>query len=59
MVRCAKEADGYDREAYEHEIELGRMKYVAQNAGPHDYRPLRIPLLGSPLRTQTCANKKW
>ena len=26
MVRCAKEADGYDREAYEHEIELGRTK---------------------------------
>ena len=29
MVRCAKEAGGYDREAYEHEIELGRTKYVA------------------------------
>src|SRR5271154_5944937 len=29
MVRCAKEADGYDREAYEHEIELERTKYVA------------------------------
>jgi hypothetical protein len=26
MVHCAKEADGYDREAYEHEIELGRTK---------------------------------
>ena len=26
MVRCAKEADGYGREAYEHEIELGRTK---------------------------------
>jgi hypothetical protein len=26
MVRCAKEVDGYDREAYEHEIELGRTK---------------------------------
>jgi len=26
IVRCAKEADGYDREAYEHEIELGRTK---------------------------------
>ena len=29
IVRCAKEANGYDREAYEHKIELGRMKYVA------------------------------
>ena len=29
MVRCTKEAGGYDREAYEHEIELGRTKYVA------------------------------
>lgn len=26
MVRCIKEADGHDRETYEHEIELGRMK---------------------------------
>jgi hypothetical protein len=26
MVRCTKEADGYDREAYEYEIELGRTK---------------------------------
>lgn len=29
MVHCAKEADGYDREAYEHEVELGRTKYAA------------------------------
>ena len=26
VVRCTKEADGYDREAYEHEIELARTK---------------------------------
>ena len=26
MVRYIKEADGHDRETYEHEIELGRMK---------------------------------
>lgn len=26
MVRCVKEAAGYDREAYEHEIELRRTK---------------------------------
>jgi hypothetical protein len=26
MVRCIKEVDGHDRETYEHEIELRRMK---------------------------------
>lgn len=29
MVRSAKEVDGYDREAYEHEFALRRTKYVA------------------------------
>jgi hypothetical protein len=33
MVRCGKEANGYDREAYEHEIELGRSKISRASGG--------------------------